>query len=51
MVELSPRQGRWDVHYGGDTLNVALHLTRLGHHVSYLTALGGDPFAGFMPCS
>ena len=48
MVELTPRQGRWDVHYGGDTLNVALHLTRLGHEVSYLTALGGDPFAGFM---
>lgn len=48
MVELTPRQGRWDVHYGGDTLNVALHLTRLGHEVTYLTALGGDPFAGFM---
>lgn len=48
MVELSPRQGRWDVHYGGDTLNAALHLTRLGHNVSYLTALGGDPFAGHM---
>ena len=48
MVELSPRQGRWDVHYGGDTLNVALHLTRLGFDVAYLTALGGDPFAGAM---
>jgi 2-dehydro-3-deoxygluconokinase len=48
MVELSPRQGRWDVHYGGDTLNVALHLTRLGYDVAYLTALGGDPFAGAM---
>ena len=48
MVELSPRQGRWDVHYGGDTLNVALHLTRLGFEVAYLTALGGDPFAGAM---
>jgi 2-dehydro-3-deoxygluconokinase len=48
MVELSPRQGRWDVHYGGDTLNVALHLTRLGFDVAYLTALGGDPFAGPM---
>ena len=48
MVELSPRQGRWDVHYGGDTLNVALHLTRLGFDVAYLTALGGDPFAGTM---
>jgi 2-dehydro-3-deoxygluconokinase len=48
MVELSPRQGRWDVHYGGDTLNVALHLTRLGFDVAYLTALGSDPFAGSM---
>ena len=48
MVELSPRQGRWDVHYGGDTLNVALHMTRLGLDVAYLTALGGDPFAGAM---
>ncbi len=48
MVELTPRQGTWDVHYGGDTLNVAVHLTRLGHNVAYLTALGGDPFAGNM---
>ncbi len=48
MVELTPRQGRWDVHYGGDTLNVALHLTRLGFDVAYLTALGSDPFAGPM---
>lgn len=48
MVELSSRQGRWDVHYGGDTLNVALHLTRLGFDVAYLTALGNDPFAGSM---
>jgi len=48
MVELSPHQGRWNVHYGGDTLNVALHLTRLGLDVAYLTALGSDPFAGTM---
>jgi 2-dehydro-3-deoxygluconokinase len=48
MVELSSRQSRWDVHYGGDTLNVALHLTRLGFDVAYLTALGNDPFAGHM---
>jgi 2-dehydro-3-deoxygluconokinase len=48
MVELSGRQGRWDVHYGGDTLNSALHLTRLGFDVAYLTALGGDSFAGHM---
>ncbi len=48
MVELTPQHGRWNVHYGGDTLNVALHLTRMGHDVAYLTALGGDPFAGNM---
>jgi len=48
MVELTQHHGRWDVHYGGDTLNTALHLTRLGHDVAYLTALGGDPFAGRM---
>ncbi len=48
MVELSSRQGRWDVHYGGDTLNTALHLTRLGFDVAYFTALGCDPFAGHM---
>jgi 2-dehydro-3-deoxygluconokinase len=48
MVELAPHHGRWNVHYGGDTLNTALHLTRLGHDVAYLTALGDDPFAGTM---
>jgi 2-dehydro-3-deoxygluconokinase len=48
MVELSPQHGDWRVHYGGDTLNVALHLTRLGHRTAYLTALGSDPFAGRM---
>ena len=48
MVELSERQGRWDVHYGGDTLNTALHLTRLGFDVAYLTALGSYPFTGSM---
>jgi 2-dehydro-3-deoxygluconokinase len=48
MVELALHDGRWDVHYGGDTLNTALHLTRLGFDVAYLTALGSDPFAGPM---
>ena len=48
MIELAPRERGWDVHYGGDTLNVALHLTRLGFDVAYLTALGSDPFAGPM---
>ena len=48
MVELAPRGSRWDVRYGGDTLNTAIHLARLHHDVAYLTALGGDPFAGPM---
>ena len=28
--------------YGGDTLNTAIHLARLGHEVAYVTALGTD---------
>ena len=31
--------------YGGDTLNTAIHLARLGHDVAYLTALGSDPMS------
>jgi 2-dehydro-3-deoxygluconokinase len=45
MVELSPRGEGWDVGYGGDTLNQALHLARFGFDVRYLTVLGNDPFA------
>jgi 2-dehydro-3-deoxygluconokinase len=48
MVEISPHHGGWHVHHGGDTLNAALHFTRLGHSTAYLTALGSDPFAGRM---
>jgi 2-dehydro-3-deoxygluconokinase len=45
MVELAPRGPAWDVGYGGDTLNQALHLVRFGYDVAYLTVLGSDPFA------
>jgi len=48
MVELSPRNAGWDVGHGGDTLNIALHLTRLGHDIAFFSALGADPFAGRM---
>jgi 2-dehydro-3-deoxygluconokinase len=48
MVELRPHGDGWHVGYGGDTLNVALHLARLRHRVCYLTALGHDPFAAKM---
>jgi 2-dehydro-3-deoxygluconokinase len=45
MLELRRRGDDWQMGRGGDTLNMALHLARQGHDVSYLTALGNDPFA------
>lgn len=45
MVELSGGQGEWNVGFGGDTLNTAIHLARAGHAVSYMTALGADAFS------
>lgn len=44
MLELS-RDSGWKLGYGGDTLNTAIHLARLGHDVAYLTALGKDAFS------
>jgi len=34
--------------YGGDTLNTAVYLARLGVSVDYVTALGDDPFSDEM---
>lgn len=48
MVELRRVGEGWSVHYGGDTLNVAIHLARLGFDAAYLTAVGLDPFANQM---
>jgi 2-dehydro-3-deoxygluconokinase len=45
MLELSRQGDGWKLGYGGDTLNTAIHLARLGHDVAYLTALGGEPFS------
>ncbi|MDE2403172.1 MAG: sugar kinase [Sphingomonadales bacterium] len=42
MLELSQGDGRWDLRYGGDTLNTAIHLARAGHDVAYMTAVGKD---------
>lgn len=43
MVELSPRPGGlFGLGFGGDTLNTAVYLARLGQPVDYLTALGDD---------
>ncbi|MDE0878109.1 MAG: sugar kinase [Sphingomonas bacterium] len=35
----------WQLGYGGDTLNTAIHLARLGDGVRYFTALGDDAFS------
>ena len=45
MIELSRDGESWRMGYGGDTLNTAIHLARLGHDVAYLTALGCDPMS------
>jgi 2-dehydro-3-deoxygluconokinase len=46
MLELSASDGEgWRLGHGGDSLNTAIHLARLGHNVAYLTALGADPFS------
>ncbi len=50
MLELSardPRAGQdgWALGHGGDTLNTAIHLARLGDRVAFVTALGTDPFS------
>ena len=50
MLELAPARLEsgsegWKLGHGGDTLNTAIHLARLGQNVAYLTALGTDPFS------
>lgn len=45
MLELACREREWNVGYGGDTLNTAIHLTRFGHQTAYLTAVGSDPLS------
>lgn len=45
MIELSRSETGWRLFYGGDTLNVAVHLARCGLDVAFLSALGADPFS------
>ncbi len=45
MLELASTAGGHRLGFGGDSFNTALYLARLGHQVSYLTALGSDPFS------
>ena len=49
MVELRQRpDGLLQRSFGGDTLNTALYLARLGVAVDYVTALGDDEWSGEM---
>lgn len=49
MVELSDAgAGLFSRAFGGDTLNTALYLARLGIETSYVTALGDDPLSTTM---
>ena len=46
MIELSPAaDGLLSRGFGGDTLNTAVYLARLGVAVDYVTALGDDPWS------
>lgn len=45
MLELSRQRDSWNMGFGGDTLNTAIHLARAGHDVGYLTAIGCDPLS------
>lgn len=46
MIELSQApDGSARTGFGGDTLNTAVYLARLGQPTAYLTALGDDPFS------
>lgn len=48
MIELKQAQGLYSRGYGGDTLNTAIYLARLGADVDYITALGDDPMSDEM---
>jgi len=49
MIELREEpDGRLARAYGGDTLNTAVYMARLGLAVDYVTALGDDAFSDEM---
>ncbi len=45
MLELSRSGEFWQLGYGGDTLNTAIHLSRMQCRTAYMTALGTDAFS------
>lgn len=45
MLEYHSHGGADGLRYGGDTLNTAIHLARMGLDVAYVTAVGTDPIS------
>lgn len=47
MLELSRGQGgdAWNLRYGGDVINTAIHLARAGNRVRFASAIGADPMS------
>ena len=45
MLELAGGPPEWRLGTAGDVLNTSVHLARAGHRVSFLTAVGEDPFS------
>lgn len=43
MLEYHSHGGADGLRYGGDTLNTAIHMARMGLDVAYVTAVGTDP--------
>ena len=46
MLELSRGSGDgWNLRYGGDVINTAIHLARAGDKVRFASAIGADPMS------
>lgn len=45
MIELSETNSQYQAKFGGDTLNTAIYLSRLGGTARYCTGVGRDPFS------
>lgn len=45
MLEYHSGGALGGLRYGGDTLNTAIHMARMGMDVAYVTALGSDPIS------
>lgn len=45
MVEISGRPGAMTLRYGGDVMNTAVYLVRLGASCRFVTALGADAYS------